>query len=66
LDYRPATPLGIENLEDHVFFGLSRAPTYAVIINGRLVFQQGVFPGIDEPRVRADAREAARRLWNRL
>lgn len=66
LDYRPPTPLAIENLEDHVFLGLSRAPTYAVIANGRLVFQQGVFPGIDESRLRAQAREAAARLWKRL
>jgi putative selenium metabolism protein SsnA len=66
LDYRPATPLGIENLDDHLFFGLSRAPAYAVVINGRLVFQQGVFPGVDELRLRARAQEAAARLWKRL
>ena len=36
------------------------------IINGRLVFQQGVFPGVDESGLRARAQEAAARLWKRL
>ena len=66
LDHRPATPLAVENLAEHVSFGLSRAPVYAVVINGKLVFQQGVFPGLDEPRIRARAREAAKGLWERM
>jgi cytosine/adenosine deaminase-related metal-dependent hydrolase len=65
LDHQPATPLTVENLADHIFFGLSRAPAYAVVINGKLVFQQGTFPNVDEAGVRARAREAAENLWER-
>ena len=66
LDHQPATPLTVENFADHFYFGMSRAPVYAVIINGRLVFKQGVFPNLDESRIRARARRAAGALWKRM
>ena len=66
LDHQPATPLTVENFADHFFFGMSRAPVYAVVINGCLVFKQGVFPKLDESRIRARARRAAEALWKRM
>ncbi len=66
LDHQPATPLTVENFADHFFFGMSRAPVYAVVINGRLVFKQGVFPHLDESRIRARSRRAADALWKRM
>ncbi len=65
LDHQPATPLTVENFADHFFFGMSRAPVYAVVINGRLVFKQGVFLNLDESRIRGRARRAAEALWKR-
>ncbi len=35
LDYRPATPVGEENLPEHLFWGASRSPVHAVIVNGK-------------------------------
>jgi putative selenium metabolism protein SsnA len=66
LDHQLATPLTVENFADHFFFGISRAPVYAVVINGRLVFKQGVFPNLDESQIRARARRAADALWKRM
>ena len=45
---------------------MSRAPVYAVVINGKLVFKQCVFPHLDESRIRARARRAADALWKRM
>ena len=66
LDHQPATPLRVENFADHFFLGMSRAPVYAVVINGRLVFKQCAFPYLDESGIRARARRAADALWKRM
>lgn len=66
LDYRPPTPLEEENLPEHLFWGASRAPVHSVIVNGRLLYKNGEFEDLDEERIRARAREAARKLRERL
>jgi len=66
LDYRAPTPLEEENLPEHLFWGASRAPVHSVIVNGRLLYQNGEFKDLDEERIRARAREAARKLRERL
>ena len=66
LDYRAPTPLEEESLPEHLFWGASRAPVHSVIVNGRLLYQNGEFKDLDEERIRARAREAARKLRERL
>ncbi len=66
LDYRAATPLEEESLPEHLFWGASRAPVYAVIVNGKLVYKNGQFMHLDEERIRARARETAGKLQERL
>lgn len=66
LDYRPVTPLTPANLADHMYGGLGRAPVKAVIINGKTVYKEGFFPNLDEPRIRARARQTAKGLWERM
>jgi cytosine/adenosine deaminase-related metal-dependent hydrolase len=66
LDYDPPTPLTLERLPEHLFVGLSRAPIRNVIADGKLIFDNGVFSGIDEARVRARARETAKKIWGRM
>jgi cytosine/adenosine deaminase-related metal-dependent hydrolase len=66
LDYRAPTPLEEENLPEHLFWGASRAPVHSVIVNGKLLYQNGEFKDLDEERIRARAREAARKLRERL
>jgi cytosine/adenosine deaminase-related metal-dependent hydrolase len=66
LDYRAPAPLDEETAPEHVFWGGSRAPVHAVIVNGRILYQNGRFKDLDEERVRARAREAAIKLRERL
>jgi cytosine/adenosine deaminase-related metal-dependent hydrolase len=66
LDYRAPTPLDEETIPEHLFWGASRAPVYAVILNGRVVYQNGELKEVDEERTRARAREAARKMRERL
>jgi cytosine/adenosine deaminase-related metal-dependent hydrolase len=66
LDYRPPTPIDEETIPEHLFWGASRAPVYAVIVNGRILYRNGEFQDIDEERTRARAREAARKMRERL
>jgi cytosine/adenosine deaminase-related metal-dependent hydrolase len=66
LDYRPSRPLTAANLVDHMFSGLGRAPVRAVVINGKVVLKDGIFVGLDEARVRAQARQTAKKLWERM
>ncbi len=66
LDYDPPTPLTLERLPEHLFSGLSRAPIQTVIIEGKIVYENGVFSGLDEARIRARARETAKKIWDRM
>jgi cytosine/adenosine deaminase-related metal-dependent hydrolase len=66
LDYRAPTLLEEENLPEHLFWGASRAPVHSVIVNGKLLYQNGEFKDLDEERIRARSREAARKLRERL
>ena len=66
LDYRAPTPLEEENLPELLFWGASRAPVHSVIVNGKLLYQNGEFKDLDEERSRARAREAARKLRERI
>ena len=66
LDYEPSTPLTKENFMAHLFSGLGRASPQAVLINGKVVLNDGEFTWLDERRIRARARAAAKKLWNRM
>jgi putative selenium metabolism protein SsnA len=66
LDYTPPTPLTPENLLGHIFFGISRAPLSMAVVNGKVIYKDGGFPGLDEARLRAEAQRAARSLWERM
>jgi cytosine/adenosine deaminase-related metal-dependent hydrolase len=64
-DYRPLAPLEGETLPEQVLWGALSAPVHSVIVNGRLSYQNGEFRGLDEERIRARAREAAKRVRER-
>jgi cytosine/adenosine deaminase-related metal-dependent hydrolase len=66
VDYTPSTPLMPANLVDHLFAGLARAEIRTAVINGKIVLEDGEFTGIDEERVRAQARQSAKQVWRRM
>jgi hypothetical protein len=55
-----------KNFIDHLHSGIGRSPLQMVMINGRVVYRSGVFPHLDEARIRARSRETARSLWERM
>ena len=66
LDYWPSTPLEEANVAHHMFWGAAMAPVHTVIVNGNILYQNGVFLGLDEQRLKARAAEVARRVWERI
>lgn len=66
LDHGPSTPMEAVNVADQLFAGVPAVPVHTVIVNGRPLYQNHGFVALDEERIRARAREAARNLWERL
>jgi putative selenium metabolism protein SsnA len=66
LDYDPPTALTAGNLAWHWMFALSSANVESVMVGGRWVIKKGHLLGVDEEKVRAEARRQATRLWKRM
>jgi putative selenium metabolism protein SsnA len=66
LDYRPPAPLTAENLAGHLLFGLDRSHVRSTMVAGRFVLRDRRVAGVDESAVLRQARDAARRLWERM
>ena len=59
------TPLKEENASAHFIFGLGSRSVHTVIVQGRVVYEDGRFPFDTEPIYR-EARDQAARLWKAL
>jgi putative selenium metabolism protein SsnA len=66
LDYDPPTPLTSGNLPWHWAFALTPASVRDVMVDGAWVMRDRALVTVDEEKIRADARQAARRLWQRM
>lgn len=66
LDYRPPTPMTVDNLAGHLLFGIDRSHARTTMVAGRFVMRDRVIVTIDEAEVLAQARAAAPRLWERM
>ncbi len=66
LDYPAPTPLTSETLAGHWTFGLSARAVRDVIVAGRTVVRERRLANVDQDALAAEARQAARRLWDRL
>ncbi len=65
LNYKNPTPLVAENIGGHLVWGMSSNIVESVFVNGRLVYEDHKFVGIDENEIYAKAAEVAKRLWQR-
>ena len=65
LDYRAPTPVVDENAAGHFVWGMGSGNVHSVIIDGRLVYDNHAFTGIDAEAVYRRAREVAREVWKR-
>lgn len=66
LDYRPVTPITRENALMHLIFGARGARAHMTISDGRVLYEDGVWRGIDAETIRNEARRAAARLHERF
>ncbi len=64
-DYDPPTPVTADNAAGHVVFGLPASRPRTVVSSGRVVVEDGRFPGVDEPAIAAESRALAAALWKR-
>lgn len=64
-DYDSPTPLVADNIAGHLAFGMGSKDVRTVIIEGRVVYEDRVFP-FDTAEIYKGAREAAARLWKNM
>ena len=66
MDYKPFTPFSDENIDGHMLFGMMGKNCRTTIINGKVLYKDREFVGIDEEAVNAHVLESAKRLWGKL
>lgn len=66
MDYKPFTPFSDENIDGHMLFGMMGKNCRTTIINGRVLYKDREFAGLDEDRINAWTLEQSKRLWGTL
>ncbi|MBQ9513198.1 MAG: putative aminohydrolase SsnA, partial [Lachnospiraceae bacterium] len=66
MDYKPFTPFSEENVDGHMLFGMMGKNCRTTIINGRVLYRDREFVGIDEDKINAWTFERADKLWQSL
>ena len=66
LDYHPFTPLNETNADGHIVFGLLGRQVRTVLAAGKLLMYKGELCTLDEEAICAEAKAAARKLWERI
>jgi cytosine/adenosine deaminase-related metal-dependent hydrolase len=66
LDYVPLAPLSEENLLGHMVYGAKSGRAWMTVCNGKILWQAGTFPGLDEEDILRRAGRAAKALHRRF
>lgn len=66
VDYDPLTPFGAENVNGHILFGMTGSNVVTTVANGKVLMKDRELQFVDEAKVKADCRQAAAALWNRI
>ncbi len=66
MDYKPFTPFSEENIDGHMLFGMMGKNCRTTIINGKVVYKDREFVGIDEDKINAWTMEQSKKLWGEL
>ena len=66
MDYKPFTPFSDANIDGHMLFGMMGKNCRTTIINGRVLYKDREFVGIDEDRINAWTMEQSKKLWGEL
>lgn len=65
-DYNPLTPMNGDNCNGHILFGMTGRSVTATVGNGKILMKDRVLTSIDEAKVMADCRQAAKALADRI
>ncbi len=66
MDYKPFTPFSDENIDGHMLFGMMGKNCRTTIVNGKVLYKDREFVGIDEERINAWTMEQSKKLWGSL
>ena len=66
MDYKSFTQLSEEYSDGHMLFGMMGKNCRTTIINGRVLYKDREFVGIDEERINAWTMEQSKKLWGKL
>ncbi|MBQ0018173.1 MAG: putative aminohydrolase SsnA [Clostridiales bacterium] len=66
MDYKPFTPFSNENIDGHMIFGMMGKNCRTTIINGKVLYKDREFIGIDEEAINAWTLEQSKKLWGDL
>lgn len=66
MDYKPFTPFSEENIDGHMLFGFAGKNCRTTIINGKVLYKDRQFVGIDEDAENAFCMEQSKKLWGVL
>ena len=62
MDYKPFTPFSDENIDGHMLFGMMGKNCRTTVINGKVLYKDREFVGIDEEKINAWTLEQSKKL----
>lgn len=65
VDYKPATPMTVENLAGHFVFGFNESMITSTIVNGQILMKDRALTTLDEDEIKARSREIVPAFWER-
>ncbi|GAB4526475.1 MAG: putative aminohydrolase SsnA [Anaerolineae bacterium] len=65
VDYKPFTPLSVDNLPWHILFGFDSSLVTTTIVAGEILMQDRQLVTLNEDAIVADALELAPQIWRR-
>lgn len=61
-DYIPLTPMHADNVNGHILFGMTGRSVVTTVANGKVLMKDRILVSIDEEKIMADCRQAAKEL----
>ena len=66
MDYKPFTPFSDANIDGHMLFGMMGKNCRTTVINGKVLYKDREFVGLDEEKINAWTMEQSKKLWGAL
>ncbi len=66
VDYKPFTPLGPDNIDGHLIYGVNGRSCRTTIAGGKVLYKDRAFVGLDEEAISAFCMEESKKLWGEL